>query len=618
MHKFKQHSKLSRFIAVMTAAFVMLVMSASMAFAADITSFNSSSYKVKITVNNDNSFKYHEMIVIDASAFEETPEDISFQHKISESYIGRVSDVSVKGYAFEFDEATNLIDITVDELGTNTKLAFEISYKLTGVDYMGEKDDVLILPMISGNHEGVIDDVQITVQYPENFKFKEIQYITGDEVSRTNAYGKWVKDKNNHRITYTGSDIPANTQIALNATLPSAYWANATSIGITKNLSIFVLLAGLIILILLKILFGKDPEIKIEEEHYAPDELSPAHVGYLVDKVIDNTDITSIFFYMAQKGYMRITEVERKKFSFTYLRNPKNEMKAIRLLFEAIFDKCSVGDTVMLSDRVAAIQGSLRKIKRSVPSDIFGGYKFFSAISHFANTVLWLTFAAVCFAVPFLNIVYITQSGGQTAKGFVMSLMVAGGMCILMENLNVSYYKMRRRLVKEGKQVLTFAILAYLAAVAAFIYFFRFSYNGRIGDQSVILFEVVFFVIAPLMVTGMKSRSKKNIYFTGKIKGLEQFMTTASKAQIADICKEDPDYYFKLMPYAFSFNISRHFAGIFEYVQVKGPDWYVPYGIKGEYDFDIVIMNSMIVNLQSELAKLVYDPLESVESIVKR
>lgn len=618
MHKFQIRNRFRRIAAVVTAAFVLALASASMVLAADISDFNTTSCKLKINVNNDNTFNYRETVVIDASAYEEMPENIDFQFTIDKSYTGRVTDVSVKGYKYDFDETTNVLNITVDELGANTLLAFDISYTLTGIDYMGEKDDVLILPMIDNGHAGVIDNIQVTVQYPENFRFKNIQYVVGDEITMTNAYGRWERDKTNFRITYSGEGIPANAKVCINATLPAAYWANATSIGITKNLSLIVLLAGVIILILLKLVFGKDPVISVKEEHYPPEDLSPAHVGYLVDKVVDNPDITAMFFYMARKGYMRIKEVERRKFSFTYMKYPKGEMKATKVLFDALFDKCSAGDTVMLENRAAALQKADRKIRRNVPSDIFGGYKFFSAVSHLGNTMLWMTYAFVCAAVPFLNIIYITQSGGETAKGLLLSLTVAAVMCVLMENLNVSYYKMRRRLVKDGKQVLTFAILAYIAGAALFTYFFRFSYNGRIGDQSVILFEVVFFIIAPFMVTGMKSRSKRNIYFTGRIKGLEQFMNTCSKEQIAQLCKEDSGYYFKLMPYALAFNISRHFAGTFEYVDVKGPDWYEPFGISGDYDCDIVVMNSMIVNLQSELNKLVFGPLEAVEFNVRR
>lgn len=65
--------------------------------------------------------------------------------------------------------------------------------------------------------------------------------------------------------------------------------------------------------------------------------------------------------------------------------------------------------------------------------------------------------------------------------------------------------------------------------------------------------------------------------------------------------KKDKDYFFKLLPYAFVFDNTKHLASIFEYVKIESPSWYLPYGMKAGYDFDVLVMNSMTTALYKEL-----------------
>ena len=44
-----------------------------------------------------------------------------------------------------------------------------------------------------------------------------------------------------------------------------------------------------------------------------PEGITPAELGYLADGVIDKKDITSLYLYLASKGYIQIIEGEKKK-----------------------------------------------------------------------------------------------------------------------------------------------------------------------------------------------------------------------------------------------------------------------------------------------------------------
>lgn len=594
---------------ILCATLMIVSMMAGAVFGADISSFKTDSYNATITVRNNNEFDYKESIVVDCTDLQEVQGELVFERFLDSNYKDKVSNVGVNGYEAVYDSLRNCIVITVPELGSNSTLAFELNYTLTGIDYMGQREDDLYLPMLSA-WQAEISQAKVKIICPEDMHFASINYISeyGEEAI---AIGKWTVDEEHGAIRFQGRELPAGSTVAFDGVLPAGYWANATSVGFPKQISLFILLAGTVALLLLRLIFGKEANMPINKEKYAPKGLSPAHAGYLIDGIVDNPDITSIFFYIAEKGYMVIEEYDRKKFRFIYKHYPKNETKAVRILFDAIFDKSldnKKNKVVKLCDRKDAIKHATKRIRRNVPKDIFGGRQYFSVGSRLGSILLWCTFFFVVATLPFMNIIFLEQTLNQALRGAVVAIIVSITMCFLIEQVNIAYYGMKRRLVKDGKQRLFIASLAYTIAAICYVYFFRFGYNGRIGDSSVMAVSIFFFAIAPFMVIGMKSRSKKNVYISSKIMGMLDFMQNCTKEQIRVIHNEDKDYYFTLMPYAYAFNMSRKFAGAFEYCEVKGPSWYKPYGIDGDYMFDIVIMNSMIVNLQTELNNLVFNP----------
>lgn len=82
---------------------------------------------------------------------------------------------------------------------------------------------------------------------------------------------------------------------------------------------------------------GKETEIVEQPSNYPPEGLNPIQVGCVLNGKVDERDIISGFYYLAQKGYMIIREYELQRFEFEPVTPPVKESEDIKLLYKAIF-----------------------------------------------------------------------------------------------------------------------------------------------------------------------------------------------------------------------------------------------------------------------------------------
>ena len=84
-------------------------------------------------------------------------------------------------------------------------------------------------------------------------------------------------------------------------------------------LSLFTLIAGPLGVLLLWYTRGRDPELTTVVPTYIsepPDELPPAVVGTLLDEQADMQDIVSTQLDLARRGYMTMTETQKRTYTF--------------------------------------------------------------------------------------------------------------------------------------------------------------------------------------------------------------------------------------------------------------------------------------------------------------
>ena len=60
----------------------------------------------------------------------------------------------------------------------------------------------------------------------------------------------------------------------------------------------------------------------------------------------------------------------------------------------------------------------------------------------------------------------------------------------------------------------------------------------------------------------------------GRLLGFREFIETAEKPRLEQLQSDDPDYFYKVLPYAMVFGLSDEWAEHFKDISLEQPDWY--------------------------------------------
>jgi len=271
------------------------------------------------------------------------------------SYVGaEISGITYKEITRSYDTIEFYWEWARQTWHSTVHLTFELWYNVSSaMDLRGERDRVY-WNVIGDNFEVNIYDIDTTVIYFDEFDINDVNTTTyykgrnpGDDLGTVYNEDGRTKIDYHHSQCYVGeaytvdADTPAagivmpfSIRVYLNAN-----WIITVSMGFVP-IFIFFILAFLI--------KGLDPKVKVIptlneiaikkckscgyrdnrkiafcplcgsdittlSEIGPPDNLSPAEVGTLLDEKFDKIDFVAEFFYLAEKGYLKIIQTDESQ-----------------------------------------------------------------------------------------------------------------------------------------------------------------------------------------------------------------------------------------------------------------------------------------------------------------
>ena len=161
-----------------------------------------------------------------------------------------------------------------------------------------------------------------------------------------------------------------------------------------------IYLIGLIVFVVL----NRRKRIIEVVEFSAPEGMTPADAGYVIDKTIDDRDISALLVYWAAKKYLEIDEKEDKNVLLKKLKDADEKMKDYeKILFNAIFSR---GTEVNVKDLPKILQPSAVNISSLIKKE--NNKKYFSSKASNGATMFTLGITAV---LVFLS--YFFGTGGN-------------------------------------------------------------------------------------------------------------------------------------------------------------------------------------------------------------
>lgn len=447
--------------------------------------------------------------------------------------------------------------------------------------------DELYYNIIGTEWDTVIGNVTFNITMPKEFDYNKLGFSSSSFGSTNNDNVKYTVNGNQISGSYDGI-LEIGEALTIRLELPEGYFVVPET---TMNFIDYIMLAIPILFLLISIFlwykFGRDEQIVETVEFYPPEGFNSLEIGYLYKGKAENQDVISLLIYLANEGYIKISEIEQKSlfaksngFKITKLKDYDGNNTNERLFLEGLFTKH------------ASINSVANKIM-STPFEIPTLNKILDSSNNNANEVtsndLYNNFYTTM-----EKILANTNNKENKNKIFEKSASIMIVFVYLM--IIASYCLMTiPPLIAYGDD--TFLIPILLMTVLGFT-FIIFNNNADfiiygIGLLGVIFFSAILpailqsqiyltgYIIGLICVLGMiicaKYLPKRTSYgnkMLGKLRGFKNFLETTEKDKLEAMVMEDPNYFYNILPYTYVLGVSDKWIKKFETIALQAPSWY--------------------------------------------
>ena len=516
--------------------------------------YTTDAFNVEITTDQDHTFHVSEEIRVDFSA---PRHGIYRDIPLGGRYYG-VQNVRVYGYDYTSYEEGNALVIQIGSADyTVTGVQdYRISYDIVGYRDDDETKDMLSLDLLPTGWATPIQSSRITMTLPS--PVEGLKFYSG-------AYGEAESADANFTIRQDGATITAASRgilpqgegLTVKADLPEGYWVDPYSRDDDLPWMYGALGALGMLMLLLWLFVGRDDPIIPTVEFYPPDDMDPLETAYVGNDRVAVKDLSALFMYFANKGYVRIEQTDRKRFRIVRLKDPDlAEQKHAREVFHALF---SEGNTVDMRHLPGDLGELAPKITAEVKQSFQGKKRSFSAAS-LAGRAAGLF---CCLLIPFLAAaftVFLTYGDfSMITAGLAGTIVIFASMVSLVAKTDAWRSNKKPVRVFIGFLLLMAGILMEAMAIA----------------RSYPIMALIFMlsVLAAAIATIFVRRRMNNELF-GKVLGFRDFIKTAEYDRLKMLSDEDPEYYFNILPYAYIFGMSTKWAEKFADFHIDPPRWY--------------------------------------------
>jgi uncharacterized membrane protein YgcG len=347
---------------------------------------------------------------------------------------------------------------------------------------------------------------------------------------------------------------------------------------------------------LLYLRFGKDDLLVESVEFNPPAGYSSAQVGYIFDGAVDNKDVVSLIIEWAAKGYLTIEELDNKNIQLNKIADiDPRAIAAEKSLFNDLFRG---RDSVTTKELEQSFYTSVNFAKMNITRYFLGNKerRIFSIIADALQILLGILVITVpafhLSATIYNQVFYAAQAIGI---GIAASLLAIPPVIIF-----TTLMRKKQTMKKVSISALTIVGIA-LTALFIFVQFMvQSAYNGNI-----LMFVAVMgsYLISLYFITIMDKRTDKGLELYGKVLGLKNFIELAEKSKLEMLVHDDPEYFYKILPYAYVLNVTDTWAKKFESITIQPPQWYVGPGPFNHFFF-VRSLNSSMHRMTSAMTSL--------------
>lgn len=322
----------------------------------------------------------------------------------------------------------------------------------------------------------------------------------------------------------------------------------------------------------------------------APDEMDPMKMGKLIDGTVDNEDITSMLYYFAHKGYLTIDLIDEDdpRLIQKVTELPKTESTHARTLFKGLFahaDREVIEGKTPFDEDTVVVFTRISRLKHKFYESADKAMKQTPKLKMYEpKSVLWYVLGGIIgllYGLIMPLVLSFAIGGGYAYFGgivFFAPIAVVLILGLLKENYRYKWKKSALIGVTAGQ--IGIAVLFALIFIAFFASYVLTGYEKLVVCVGALL--PTFFTLNKL------SRTEKYRKTLGQILGFKDFIVVTEEDKIKFMLEEDPELYYKVLPYAQVLGVTDEWEEKFAKITLAPPAWCM--GLQMTY-FDYMLLN---------------------------
>lgn len=537
-------------------------------------------YKIDINVNENNTFDITEYItayfnIEKHGIFRKLPlsNTINRLDGTTARNHAKITNIEVDGDVFtKYNENGYKVIKIGDPKATLTGAKeYLISYTYNIGKDTGKNYDEFYFNIIGDEWDTTLNGIEFSITMPKEFDESKLGFSSGYIGLTDSSNIIYNVDGNTITGVYYGT-LEAEEALTVRLELPEGYFVGASnSYDIILILSFIIPILCLIISTIIWYIYGKGEKVVETVEFYPPEGFNSAEIGFLYNGSAESKDVVSLLIYLANKGYISISETEEnalfsktKGFKIRKLKEYDGNNINEKLFLTGLFKnkkKSSSSDEieeVTSSDLYDSFYITLGKIVRDL-NQKENKHKIFEKNS-LNKSIYFIFMLIISFII--INLIPLMSSAGLVM--LPMLFFPALGFTVLFGTF-FGGFKIPKLfgLIWGGM----FGGIPW-----AFIIL-----PGILMDQmciySYIIGMVAIFGIL-MLLCNIKKRTPYGNEMLGKIKGFKTFLETAEKSKLEQLVMENPTYFYNILPYTYVLGVSDKWIKKFETIAIESPDWY--------------------------------------------
>ena len=438
--------------------------------------------------------------------------------------------------------------------------SYTLSYTINLGDDKITSFDQLYYNFVGTGWDTKISNISLSVKFEKTITDREIYIYIGTE---NEDITETIMINNNQFYYQYDGTLPAHKGLTVRTILDEGYFETIKQSHLTDYLLLGISVA--IVLIATAIFFTQNNKSKVIPivEFSAPNGITPADAGYIIDKKIDRGEISAIIVYWASKGYLQIKESEGKTILIK-IKDADDNMKGYE---KAIFNTMFSGDKKEydISSENIKVAQEINNAKAPITAE---NEKFFSK----KISTLKILFTAV-FSILFAIITYFTSRQVLLIEiGVLDSILIGTGVFL---GAYLIYYAFSRKLTMRAFSffmTLFFGILVLLTAYITIAYFTFNPYSNPLFNTITLPMLLSTLLLFAILFNERVEGKNKEI---GKILGLRKFILLTEKDRIKKLANENPSLFYDILPFAYVLGISGQWIDKFKDIELSTPSWYL-------------------------------------------